>query len=133
MLNIGIQFFGGRGGGGSGGARGGGRAGGGGASDSVASAREDREFAKSRMDAAEMRGDQKAYDKYAKQFDDATTRIRNLQSQARAFEQEASSLERELAAEMSSTDTRHSVGWRRNTQQRIDDLREKAARILYGG
>lgn len=31
MLNIGIQFFGGRGGGGSGGARGGGRAGGGGA------------------------------------------------------------------------------------------------------
>ena len=34
MLNIGIQFFGGRGGGGSGGARGGGRAGGGGAASS---------------------------------------------------------------------------------------------------
>lgn len=38
MLNIGIQFFGGRGGGGSGGARGGGRAGGGGGGDTKAEA-----------------------------------------------------------------------------------------------
>lgn len=133
MLNIGIQFFGGRGGGGSGGARGGGRAGGGRGSDSVAAAREDREFAKSRMDSAEMRGDQKAYDKYAEQFDEATSRIRDLQGRARALEDKASSLERELMIEMSSTETNHSVGWRRDMQNKISELRKESKRILYGG
>ena len=80
MLDIGIQFFGGRGGGGSGGARGSGRAGGG-ASDQ---AKMDRLTAEGMSVQA------------AQQYLDN--------------EKEIASLQRELQAEMSSSESNHSVG-----------------------
>lgn len=45
--------------------------------------REDRAFAKSRMDTAEMTGNQEMYDKYAKVFDEATEAIRRLREEIR--------------------------------------------------
>lgn len=103
MLNIGIQFFGGRGGGGSGGARGG-RAGGGSSSEET------------RM----------------------VNRLVNegmTEQAARHYvtnERRASELERELAEEMSSTEDRHSVGWRRNMQEQISQLRKENKRLRWG-
>lgn len=41
-------------------------------------------------------------------------------------------LERELLTEMSSTETRHSIGWRRNMQAEIDRLRDRNAKIAWG-
>lgn len=56
------------------------------------------------------------------------------QERARALEEQARVLERELNTDMSSTDAeaRHSPGWRRETQAQIDRLRERASKLLYG-
>lgn len=56
------------------------------------------------------------------------------QERARALEEQARALERELNVDMSSTDpeARHSPGWRRETQAQIDKLRERASKLLYG-
>lgn len=101
MLNIGIQFFGGRGGGGSGGARGGGRAGGGGS------------------DQAKM--------------DRLTSEGMSVQAaqQYISNEKEIASLQRELQAEMSSTESNHSVGWRENTREQISTLQRENERLRY--
>ena len=101
MLNIGIQFFGGRGGGGSGGARGGGRAGGGGS------------------DQAKMNR--------------LTSEGMSVQAaqQYISNEKEIASLQRELQAEMSSTESNHSVGWRENTREQISTLQRENERLRY--
>lgn len=46
-------------------------------------------------------------------------------------ENKADSLERELLQEMSSSETNHSTGWRRDIQDRINSLREENRRIRY--
>lgn len=47
-------------------------------------------------------------------------------------EEKADSLERELNKEMSSTEDRHSVGWRREMQAKIAALREENKQLKYG-
>lgn len=52
--------------------------------------------------------------------------------EARRLEEKADALEREFYQEMSSTENRHSVGWRRDIQNRISDLRNQARDLKYG-
>lgn len=103
MLNIGIQFFGGRGGGGSGGARGGGRAGGSSATDQAVV---NSLVAEGMTEAA------------ARQY---------VANERRAVE-----LSNELREELTSTESNHSVGWRRNMEAQISKLREENIQLRWG-
>lgn len=48
----------------------------------LAQLRDDRAFAKSKMDVAEMTNNPEMYDKYAKMFDEATDAIRKLREES---------------------------------------------------
>ena len=50
---------------------------------------------------------------------------------AQQLDDKADSLERELMAEMSSTETNHSPGWRRAQQETITNLRNQSRNLRY--
>ena len=47
-------------------------------------------------------------------------------------ENKANKLERELTIEMSSIETKHSIGWREDIQKEINKLREENSKLRWG-